>query len=30
MFENIALTFAETLLNEINKIMNDTKTGEQK
>ena len=30
MIENIALTFAETLLNEINKIMNDTKTGEQK
>ena len=30
MIENIALTFAETLLNEINKIMNETKTGEQK
>ncbi len=30
MIENIALTFAETLLNEINKIMNDTKKGEQK
>ena len=30
MFENIAITFADILLNEINKIIDDTKTGEQK
>ena len=30
MIENIAIAFAEKLLNDINKIMNDTKTGEQK